>query len=212
MLDLRSTLALVTTALLGLASVARADVPPYVTIPPVVSGQANPSYGGSGCPDGSARAVVSPDRQSFTMIFDQYLVSASGSGSIDRKNCQILVNFDFPQGWSYSIIRLDYRGFFAMDQGTTGFQQSLYYFQGIPQQGRLRTYFTGPSSGDYTISDILEVGEMVWSPCGARRGLNINSSLFTQVKPGYANSSSMITNDSIDGSVKTVYILQWRRC
>jgi hypothetical protein len=195
-----------------LATSAQAQVPPYVTIPPFVNGVQNPSYGGTGCPAGTARAVVSPDRQAFTMIFDQYYVNAPSPGSLDRKNCQILVNFDFPQGWSYSIVRLDYRGFVDLGPGASGFQQSLYYFQGQPQQGRLRTNFYGPRSGDYTISDTLGISDVVWSPCGARRGLNINSSLFASAGRGFANSYAYLTNDSIDGTVKTTYILQWRRC
>ena len=115
---------------LGFTVSAMADVPPYVTIPPVVNGQPNPSYGGSGCPAGSARAVVAPDLKSFTMIFDKYVVNAAGSNSLDRKNCQILINFEFPQGWSYSIARMDYRGFYNLSAGTYGSQQALYYFQG----------------------------------------------------------------------------------
>lgn len=194
------------------AGVAVAAAPDYVTIPPQVNGQANPSYGGSGCPAGSARAVVSPDRTAFTMIFDKYLVEANASHAIDRKNCQILVNFDFPQGWSYSLVRLDYRGFFDLGPSSSGYQQSLYYFAGTVQQARLQTNFVGPKTGDYTISDTLGLSALVWSPCGARRGLNINSSLYARANPSVANSHAMLTNDSIDGSVKTTYLFQWKRC
>ena len=195
-----------------LATVASAAVPSFVTIPPTVNGQANPSYGGTGCPSGTARAVVSPDRTAFTMIFDKYVAATDATKSMDRKNCQILVNFDFPQGWSYSLVRLDYRGFFDLGPSSSGYQQSLYYFQGLAQQARLQTNFTGPKSGDYTISDTLGLNAVVWSPCGARRGLNINSSLFAKAMPGVANSHAYITNDSLDGNVKTTYLFQWKKC
>ncbi|BBH52185.1 DUF4360 domain-containing protein [Fluviispira sanaruensis] len=191
---------------------ASADLPPYVTIPPSVNGQANPSYGGTGCPAGTARAAVSPDLGSFTMIFDEYVVEALGSNSTSRKNCQILVNFDFPQGWSYSLVRLDYRGFYSLSAGATAKQQSLYYFQGSLQQGRLFTMFTGPAQGDYTISDTLGINDLVWSPCGEKRALNINSSLLAQVSSNNPSGFAQLTTDSIDGTVKTTYALKWKKC
>ncbi len=191
---------------------AMADVPPYVVIPPTVNGQPNPSYGGSGCPAGSARAVVAPDLKSFTMIFDRYIVNAQGSNSIDRKNCQILINFQFPQGWSYSIARMDYRGFYNLSAGASGSQQALYYFQGNLQQARLNTIFRGPTSGDYTISDTLGINNLVWSPCGSISGLNVNTYLLAQVGPNNPNGYAMLTTDSADGSVQTTYSLQWQKC
>lgn len=197
---------------LGLTSSALAVAPSYVTIPPYVNGQPNPSYGGTGCPQGTARAIVSPDRQSFTMIFDQYVANASGSGALDRKNCQILVNFDFPQGWSYSIFRMDYRGFYDLSAGASGSQQALYYFQGSAKQGRLNTNFHGPSTGSYTLSDTLGINDVVWSECTARRALNVNTSLLARVNPNNPSGYAYLTTDSADGSVQTTYALQWKVC
>ena len=196
----------------GFAATAFADVPADVTIPPVVNGQANPSYGGSGCPAGSARAIVSPDLKSFTMIFDKYVVNAAGSNSFDRKNCQILVNLNFPQGWTYSIARMDYRGFYDISAGASGSQQALYYFQGNLQQARLNTVFNGPTTGDYTLSDTLGINNLVWAPCGSQSGLNINTSLLAKVGPNNPNGYAQLTTDSADGSVQTTYALQWQRC
>jgi len=109
-------------------------------------------------------------------------------------------------------VRLDYRGFFDLGPSSSGYQQSLYYFQGLTQQARLQTNFVGPKSGNYTISDTLGLNATVWSPCGARRGLNINSSLYARAMPGVANSHAYLTNDSLDGSVKTTYAFQWKKC
>lgn len=196
---------------LGVVSAAHAALPPYVTIPPVVNGQPNPSYGGTGCPTGSARAVVSPDRTSFTMIFDNYIAQAgSGRPMIDRKNCQILVNLDVPQGWTYSIARMDYRGFYSLGAGASGTQQATYYFQGMTQQASLRTNFVGPTQGNYLFSDTLGLNALVWAPCGARVGVNINTSLLAQVNN--PSTYAYLTTDSADGSVKTTFALQWQKC
>lgn len=197
---------------LGVVSAAYADVPSYVTIPPYVNGQPNPSYGGTGCPSGTARAVVSPDRTSFTMIFDNYIAQAGAGGHpmIDRKNCQILVNLDVPQGWTYSIARMDYRGFYSLGAGATGSQQATYYFQGNLQQASLRSNFVGPTQGNYLFSDTLGLNALVWAPCGARVGVNINTSLLAQVNN--PSTYAYLTTDSADGSVKTTFALQWQKC
>lgn len=186
--------------------------PGFVTISPIINGQPNPSYGGTGCPAGSARAVVSPDFKSFTMIFDKYIVNAAGSNSMDRKNCQILVNLNFPQGWSFSIARMDYRGFYDISAGASGSQQAIYYFQGNLAQARLSSVFKGPIVGDYLISDSIGINNLVWSPCGSKSGVNINTSLIGTVGPNNPNGFARLTTDSADGSVQTTYALQWQQC
>ena len=119
---------------------------------------------------------------------------------IDRKNCQILVNLDFPQGWTYTIARMDYRGFYSLSAGATGTQQATYYFQGSAQQASLRTNFVGPTQGNYVFSDTLGLNALVWAPCGARVGVNINTSLLAQVSS--PSAFAYLTTDSADGSVQ----------
>jgi len=65
------------------------------------------SYGGSGCPQGTVSQILSPDLQTFTLIFDQYAAQI-GSG-IDplqsRSNCQLNVQLHYPSGWQYSVFK-----------------------------------------------------------------------------------------------------------
>ena len=87
------------------------------------------TYGGSGCPAGSVASAFSPDRKTFTMIFDSF-VASSGTGvpiTEGRKNCQINVDMRYPQGWSYSIVTVDYRGYASLPAGVTATQKSTYY-------------------------------------------------------------------------------------
>ena len=169
------------------------------------------SFAGSGCPAGSVSQNLSEDAKAFTLLFDSYVAEA-GPGmplSLSRKNCQIAVDLRFRQGWSYTIFTVDYRGYARLDPGTSGQQLSSYYFQGQTKTGNLRSLFYGPTEKDYQIRDTLALDAMVWSPCGANRALNMN----TQVRVAASGSKrALLTIDSIDGELKHIYGIKWRRC
>lgn len=187
------------------AGQAHAEVPGYVHI-------RNISYAGSGCPAGSVARNVSPDLKAFTLLFDQY-VAEIGPGiplANSRKNCQVLIDLDFPSGWSYSVVTVDYRGFADLDRYVTGQQQSAYYFQGQGATARLATTFNGPTARDYQIRDQLGLSAVVWSPCGAQRALNINTQV--RLSSTNRNAQGLLTTDSIDGQVSQIYGMTWRRC
>lgn len=172
----------------------------------------NLSYAGTGCPAGTASSYISPDAQAFTIAFDQFVAVTGPSVSFveSRKNCRLLVDLRFPQGWTYAIFRADYRGFAALDRYVYGLQRSYYYFQGTLNQVPLRTTLRGPYNNDYLISDTLGLETVVWHPCGARRALNIDSSV--QVRSYSYGSQGLMTVDSIDGEVEHTYHVRWRRC
>ncbi|MCX6102193.1 MAG: DUF4360 domain-containing protein [Proteobacteria bacterium] len=169
------------------------------------------SYAGSGCPAGSVSQNLSEDAKAFTLLFDSY-VAETGPGmplSLARKNCQVVVDLRFPQGWSYSLFTVDYRGYARLESGTSGQQVSSYYFQGQPKTGNLRTTYYGPAERDYQIRDTLGLDALVWSPCGANRALNMN----TQVRvTAPSQRRALMTIDSIDGELKHIYGVKWRRC
>ncbi|TWW08152.1 hypothetical protein E3A20_27190 [Planctomyces bekefii] len=188
------------------AGAAQAQVPNYVRV-------RNISWAGSGCPAGSVAQNVSPDLQAFTLLFDSYIAQVGPGVPIveKRKNCQLSVDLDFPQGWSYTIFTVDTRGYASLEPGVNGLQQSRYYFMGSAATGTLKTPLVGPVDRDYQIRDVLGLSALVWSPCGATRALNINTEvrLDNSCAPG---ASGMMTIDSIDGNLKLIYGIQWRRC
>jgi hypothetical protein len=188
------------------ATSAFAQTPPYVTV-------RNITYAGSGCPAGSVAQNLSPDLQAFTLLFDSF-VAEGGPGipfSEKRKNCQINVDLAFPNGWSYTIFDVDYRGYMSLESGTTGEQKSTYYFQGDSRQVPLSTKYYGPRDGDYHIRDTLALNAVVWSPCGATRSVNVNAQVRVDTGSN-RNARALLTLDSIDGVVKHIYGIRWRRC
>jgi len=169
------------------------------------------SYGGTGCPQGTVGQSISDDRTVFTLIFDSFVASIGPGVPVteNRKNCQINVNLHIPQGWSYTIADVTYRGYVQLAAGHTATQSSLYYFSGSTQQARASTNFSGPAAKDYTIGDRLDLNALVWCECNAVVPVNINS----QVRiVGDASKQGQITTDSIDGKVTHIYGLQWKQC
>jgi len=172
------------------------------------------SWAGSGCPAGTVGGNLASDFKAFTLLFDAY-VAEIGPGlplSQSRRNCQILIDLEFPQGWSYAVFDVDYRGFVSVAPSVSGVQQSSYYFQGEFRTARLHTTLAGPRVGDYQIRDSLGLDTTVWSPCGANRALIINSEVRLLNNGSDPDAQGLITTDSIDGKVTHIYGLQWQRC
>jgi len=205
--------------LLSFASLATAAViEPFVTQTGSVvpTGQVtinSITYGGSGCPQGTVSQFISEDKQTFTLIFDSYIVDVGPGISIskNRANCQINVDLHYPAGFQWSIYTQDYRGYASLDKGVTGLQKATYYFSGMSQQASTSTTFTGPQDGDYLLTDTIPFDSVVWSPCGSDGALNINSQIVVS-NSGNKQGQGELTTDSIDGKVTFQYGIQWQTC
>jgi hypothetical protein len=173
------------------------------------------SANGSGCPWGTADVSVSPDSKAFTVTYSAFTAQVGvGAKPIDfRKNCQLGLNVHVPQGFTYAIARTDYRGFAHLERGASATQTSFYYFQGERQTSKIRHAFTGPLDGDWQRSDSVGISSLAFHPCGEERNLNVNTEL--RVNSGWSNTkktTSMLTMDSTDGNLDTVYHLAWKKC
>ena len=64
-----------------------------------------PSYGGNGCPSGTASISVSPSGDSLSVLFDQQIAEAGGeTGKLtDLKSCNISIPIQVPNGYSVSV-------------------------------------------------------------------------------------------------------------
>lgn len=169
-----------------------------------------PSYGGTGCPAGSASVALSPDRQSISMLFDQYVVEAGGRKTIDRKNCNIAVPVQVPQGYSVAVFAIDYRGFAALPSGARAQLSVNYFLAGQGRGVRTTKNFRGPYSNDYLTTDRLGMESVVWTACGANTILRANTSMLAQTNG--RREQALATVDSADIQAGLVYHLPWRRC
>jgi hypothetical protein len=172
------------------------------------------TYGGSGCPSGTVATSISNDARTFTLIFDSFIAS-SGFGvpvTEARKNCQLNFNLQYPQGYSYAVASVDYRGYVAVPFGVTATQKANYYFAGQTNQVSGQTVFRGPVSQDYLTRDEFPLATTVWSPCGAQANGNVNAQIRLEGTPQALAQGAQITVDSVDGKVRQIYSFQWRRC
>jgi hypothetical protein len=170
---------------------------------------------GSGCPAGTAAVAVSPDNTAFTVTYSDYLAQVGkGSKPTDfRKNCQLNLVVHVPQGFTYAIASVDYRGYAHLEKGASSTEKASYYFQGSSQTSALSHNFSGPYDDNWQASDVSDIATVEWAPCGALRNFNINTEL--RVNAGTSdttNTTSFMTMDSTDGSVSTTYHFAWKEC
>jgi hypothetical protein len=172
-------------------------------------------YNGTGCPLGSADASVAADGSSFRLRFGEEFVAELGTGVPlleSRKNCQVLLRLQVPQGFTFAIAAVDYRGHANIATGAQGFQKATYYFQGEAEQVSTTRTLDGPFNDDWHFRDQIPIAELVWAPCGIERALNINAQVRLARSASSTRSRSLIAMDSERGRLEQVFSLRWRRC
>ncbi|MBQ0985661.1 DUF4360 domain-containing protein [Streptomyces sp. F63] len=170
---------------------------------------------GSGCPAGTAAVAVSEDNTAFTVTYSDYLAMVGvGAKPTDfRKNCQLNLAMQVPQGFTYAIAKVDYRGYAYLEDGASAMQKASYYFQGASNTDSRQEQFAGPLDDNWQVTHTTELPALVWAPCGEIRNFNINTEL--RVNAGTSDTketTSLMTMDSTDGSVDTTYQMAWKRC
>lgn len=169
-----------------------------------------PAYGGNGCPAGSASAVLSPDNKSLSILFDQFIVEAGGAnGTMNRKSCNIAIPVHVPQGYSLSIIAVDYRGYVSLPDQARARMTAEYFLAGSIGP-RFDKMFVGRTDTDYTFSNDIGVQAQVWSPCGADTTLRVNAAMLVQTNR--YRDAAMATVDSADFKSGLIYKFQWKTC
>lgn len=173
------------------------------------------AYGGEGCPQGSLGALLSGPREGFpntlTLLFDEYeAVQGPGTTARDRqKNCNIVINFQVPEGFTFSLNKAEYRGEADLpNKNVRGEQRTSYSFP-FSKVGQFKTVIYGPYSGDYDRTDVIPAP--ILAPCGGARvplTLRTMTGLYGNDRTtGASMSLSQITNQ-----VEQIYSFQWKRC
>ncbi|MEO3756427.1 DUF4360 domain-containing protein [Streptomyces sp. B6B3] len=167
---------------------------------------------GSGCPAGTTAVSVAPDRTSFTVTYSDYLAQVGlGADPADfRKNCQLNLSVDVPDGFTYAIFGLDYRGYAHLADGASGLQQATHYFQGSTNDVVVSREFEGPYDDDWQVSDD-DLGALVWAPCGEQRNVNINTELRVDSGSSGGSAVSFLAMESTNVPAATFH-LTWKRC
>lgn len=170
-------------------------------------------YGGSGCPAGSASVTLSPDKKSLSLIFDEFSAVAGydNGKSFDRKSCNVAIPVHVPNGYSVSIMKVDYRGYVYLPSSKYRARFAAEYFFAGQRGPRYVKTWRGSFDEDYMLSNTLGLTANIWSACGADVNLRVNTSMRVNA-PSNANDVAEATVDSADFSAGLVYNLKWRRC
>lgn len=169
-------------------------------------GVGRPSYGGTGCPAGTASARLNDS--SLSVRYSAYRVAAGGGSgrSFDRKACSLSLPVAVPQGKSVAIVSAEYRGNQRLPSGAKAQFRAEYFFAGGTGPVATRT-LRGPAQGSFKLSTPGE--SLVWSACGADVILRTNSSLRVSTSAGRSASVS-IRSQEVQNAM--VYRLRWRAC
>jgi hypothetical protein len=124
----------------------------------------------------------------------------------------VIVDLDYPAGWSYSVVAAEYQGYAQLGYAVTGTVSTGTYFSGGSETARLQTVLVGPRPGsNYKRMTALPDDEWLWSPCAPERDLVLN--------PSYRASNS--ANPAARGflgrkrpeyKAYASYSLRWRAC
>lgn len=83
-------------------------------------GIGHPTAAGNGCPEGTVRAVTSPDGNEISILFDNFQIEvAPGNWSRPQlqKICRFQIPLSVPQGYELDLTQIDYRGFAQLTGG-----------------------------------------------------------------------------------------------
>lgn len=169
---------------------------------------------GSGCPAGTVAVAVAPDNTAFTATYSAYIaqVGPDVKPTDNRKQCQAALEVNVPNGFSYGIMKVDYRGYAQLAEGANGSLVAGYYFQGSSDTDRRTHPFKGAMEDNWTVTDTTEWAQIVWSPCGEKRLFSISTELRAQRGSSDRQETSYMTMDSTDADIKTQYHMAWRKC
>lgn len=172
------------------------------------------SMAGSGCPGDSARATVSPDGKTISILFDRFQSRASGQQRV-LSNCELRIPVNAPQGYRMMVSRFDFRGFAqASARGRSVLQTNYQILGSRGDRGggdfvRRRKVFEGPSEQLFEVAArVRNLGR--WTGCNENFTIRLNANLIAVGRA--VGSQASIQLDSIDGSQNVKYHLRWQRC
>lgn len=176
-----------------------------------------PQYSGTGCPSGTASAILSPDGRTLSVLFDSYVAEAGNHvGTLrDAKGCQVNIPFSVPAGYTVQVVKMDYRGFTSLPSGSRSTFGAGFRFLEISgrETGARRVLrsnvMLGPKTENFTLTSLIPAAS--FSPCGQDFVLAAESHL--NVQSNRTGEQAVSTVDSLDAvQTPVVYSLRWTRC
>jgi hypothetical protein len=171
--------------------------------------QATVRANGSGCPAGTWEAALSPDNETFTVTFSAYESIIEPGKSLDKKECQIDLDFGSGQPIQFSVSSFYYQGYtFLEREGMTAKHETKYFFPGLRENNGDRE-MRGPFDDSYLFTDSIAPENREWTRCKRSETLRIRTRLTVKNAEGLPGAGYMNTA-AVDGTLK--FAMKWRRC
>jgi len=197
---------------LGLASSAAAQTQ-VVPDPSEIYIQ-NLVFSGSGCPEETVHGILTEDGNSLTIRFLDFMARdvVSGDGLDRRKSCEVLVDLNVPDGFSFAVSQVRTYGFARLGGKSLAVQEVSLRFVGdastefVSFEKRLQ----GPREGEFVTSDLIPDPSLQWSPCGGSAPLNL--SLITTLSANGQGTEAVIGVSPQQGRYEHLLDFLWKPC
>ena len=130
---------------------------------------------GSGCPYGSADVRADSSNTIFDIRLSEYVVrSGPNTAASDwRKNCKLTLNLQFDEGFQFTTLNTDMRGYAIIPSGVQGRCLNTVDFTGEKGEVEYDLTLEG-GEGPFTMSSRADA--LAWSPCGGSTAImNLNT-------------------------------------
>ncbi|MBL6988361.1 MAG: DUF4360 domain-containing protein [Bacteriovoracaceae bacterium] len=167
-----------------------------------------PSYGGTGCPAGTASIGMSADG-TVGIYTDEFTVEAGGASgrSIGRKSCNIAFPISVPQGFSVAMSNLALNGYVSLPSRATARLTAEMFFAGS-RGPRFTKNYRGPYDGDLNLNTSITPSALQWSRCGQDANMRANVSMM--VRNQNRSTEAMAIMDGMTPSIS--FNILWKRC
>lgn len=131
---------------------------------------------GSGCPAGSADVQIDATKSLMEITFSEYIIQTGpGTRASDwRKNCKLTLNMEFDEGFQFSTLATDMKGFAQIPSGARGQCTNVFDFTGVQGQASYAIRLDGPREGAFDLKADPDI--VSWSPCGGQTAImNMNT-------------------------------------
>ncbi len=168
-------------------------------------------YGGNGCPNGSASVVLTDDRRTISILFDQFKAEAGNTTGkrVDRANCNLRIPMQVDPGYAVALIKVDYRGFSSIPVGGSATFDADYIFAGA-RGSKHNKKVNGPVSDEFLVSNQIQA--QAWSACGKSIMFGINATATATTNSSMEQAMMIVDSADIDTNPGIVYSFTSKRC
>lgn len=166
-------------------------------------------FAGSACPAGSFAVQMPLDGHELHLVGGDIKaeVYAGSAYTLRRQACQILLDIDYPSGYTYAVQRIETRGFVDLGPAQRGEIKVSTYFSGQGDGAAASRFFYGPTRRDFRINEVLRGPSM--APCGAVRALNVKlEARIFEGQDSYQYGQLLLATEDTGVRLR----LKWKRC